>query len=366
MEKIKTESKKVKRKKITSNKNQKKIPLVVNTAKYPRHDLERALRVPNAILEQNAGKECSEEEAATYIGVKFNKGPFAVEISSAKKFGLLDSPSKGRLTVTELAKKILRPQSKSDRINGLRTAVLNAPDLSDIYNHYRNENLPDVEFLDNALTEKFKIPAEKVGEFKALFLSTLRFAELAIDQDGKIRIIDVSEQVRTGTGGGSDKTETLKKLEKSVTITTGDTCFVMMPFATPVGSYYEKIYKVAVEKAGLKPVRADDEIFKTGKVIDQIWSGINNARVLVAELTGKNPNVYYELGLAHALDKPVVLICSNEHEVPFDLRHIRVIYYDVNDPFWGHKLIDKVAENVLSALENPEEAVFKSALNYKG
>jgi nucleoside 2-deoxyribosyltransferase len=90
-----------------------------------------------------------------------------------------------------------------------------------------------------------------------------------------------------------------------------------------------------------------------------VWSGINDARVLVAELTQRNPNVFYELGLAHALEKPVVLISSNEADVPFDLHHIRVIYYDVSDPFWGQKLIDKISENILSAIENPEEAIFK-------
>ena len=61
---------------------------------------------------------------------------------------------------------------------------------------------------------------------------------------------------------------------------------------------------------------------------------------------------------AHALKKPVVLVSANEPDVPFDLKHIRVIYYDVNDPFWGNKLIDKVAENILSAIKNPEEALF--------
>ena len=60
------------------------------------------------------------------------------------------------------------------------------------------------------------------------------------------------------------------------------------------------------------------------------------------------------------MSKPVVLVSSNEPDVPFDLQHIRVIYYHVNDPFWGTKLIDKVAENILSALKNPEEAVFKT------
>jgi len=135
----------------------------------------------------------------------------------------------------------------------------------------------------------------------------------------------------------------------------------MQPFAAPLGDYYDKIYKPAIEKAGLTPVRADAEIFGTGKIMDQVWRGISAAKVLVAELTKRNPNVFYELGLAHALKKPVVLVSSNEDDVPFDLQHIRVIYYDVSDPFWGTKLMEKVAENILSAIKNPEEAIFKGA-----
>src|SRR5947207_6941739 len=122
--------------------------------------------------------------------------------------------------------------------------------------------------------------------------------------------------------------DTRKKISKGVKSEHGDTCFVMMPFADPIGGYYKAIYESAITKAGLRPVRADDEIFATGKIIDQVWSGITAAKVLVAELTGRNPNVFYELGLAHALNKPVVLISSNQDDVPFDLQHIRVIYYD--------------------------------------
>jgi hypothetical protein len=100
-------------------------------------------------------------------------------------------------------------------------------------------------------------------------------------------------------------------------------------------------------------------MFRTGKIVDQIWSGIHGAKVLVAELTGRNPNVFYELGLAHALQKPVVLVSSNEEDVPFDFQHIRFIYYNVFDPFWGEKLIAKIAENVLSALQNPGDAILR-------
>jgi hypothetical protein len=55
-----------------------------------------------------------------------------------------------------------------------------------------------------------------------------------------------------------------------------------------------------------------------------------------------------------------VLVCADgRDDVPFDLQHIRVIYYNTDDPFWGQKLIDKVAENIISALRNPGEATFR-------
>ncbi|SRR6266498_299527 len=332
----------------------KKTVSKVVVAKYPRHSLERVLRIPQAILDQNAGKECSDQEAAAFLGLKYNKGPYTLELSSAVKFGLLERPSPGRLAVTDLAKKILRPQNEQEELEGLRQAVLRAPEISEVYSHYRGENLPDDQFFDNALVDKFKIPPDKVSEFKAIFFETLAKANLLEHQDGKIRVLDVSADLPMDT-----ITSVLKKLGKSVAVDPNDSCFVMMPFADPLGSYYEKVYKPAIEKAGLKAVRADTEIFGTGKIMDQVWSGINASKVLVAELTTRNPNVFYELGLAHALKKPVVLVSSNSGDVPFDLKHIRVIYYDVNDPFWGAKLLEKVAENVLSAIQNPEEAVFK-------
>ncbi len=324
-------------------------------AKYPRHAVDKALRIPEATLEQNAGKPCTVKESAAFLGVG-HAGPYAVEVSSGIKYGFLDRPSEGRIAVTGRAKKVLRPQDPQDELEGLREAVLAAPIMCDVYAHYRGENLPDTKFFHNALTDKFKIREDKVSEFTTIFIDSLQATQLLTEHEGKRRVVDVSHD----TGELTGTSETLKKLERSVKVGPTDTCFVVMPFGSPHGDYYEKVYKGAIEKAGLKPVRADAEIFGTGKIMDQIWSGISASRVLVAELTTRNPNVFYELGLAHALEKPVVLVSSNEDDVPFDLQHIRVIYYDVSDPFWGNKLMDKVAENILSALETPEEAVFKS------
>jgi len=334
---------------------QKQSTLAKGTGKYPRQSLEKALRIPKAILDQNAGKDCTDEESAAFLGIKYNTGPYATELSSSIKYGLLERPEPGRVTVTPIAKKVLRPQNEQEELQGLREAAMKAPDISTVYSHYRGEYLPDDQFLDNALVDKFRIPKEKLSEFKSVFFETLNKAKLLEEHNGRKRVLDVTGEVSTD-GVAS---ENLKRLEKAVTVSATDSCFVMMPFAPPLGNYYEKIYKPAIEKTGLKPVRADSEIFGAGKIMDQIWVGINAAKVLVAELTSRNPNVFYELGLAHALKKPVVLVSSNEADVPFDLKHIRVIIYDTSDPFWGTKLLEKVAENILSAIRNPEEAIFR-------
>lgn len=318
--------------------------------------MTKALRIPRAILDQNAGKACTLREAAGFLGVKAS-GPFNVEISSAVKYGFLARPEPGKIRPTELAKRILRPQSDKDEQEGYREAVLQAPDISDVYKHYRGENLPDEKFFRNTLVDTYKVPSDKTNEFREIFLESLQVAGLLSKHGEKVRVLDITEE----DVPIEIKTERIKQLGKSVKIEAGESCFVMQPFAAPLGDYYEKIYRPAIEKAGLLPVRADADIFATGKIIDQVWRGINQAKVLVAELTSRNPNVFYELGLAHALKKPVVLVSSNEEDVPFDLQHIRVIYYDVHDPFWGTKLADKVAENILSAIKNPEEAIFRGA-----
>jgi hypothetical protein len=278
-----------------------------------------------------------------------------VEISSAIKYGLLERPSPGKIKPTDLARKIIRPQQPKDHLAGLRDAVLQSPVIGDFYKRYRGENLPERQFLLNSAVDSFDVPKERGDEFIDVFLQTLKDAELLEDAgEGKFHVLDATLPTELGSVVGEEQ---IKKLSKGVIVQSTDSCFVMMPFAEPLGGYYAVVYQPAIDKAKLKAVRADAEIFGTGKIIDQIWTGINNARVLVAELTGRNPNVLYELGLAHALRKPVVLVSSNKDDVPFDVQHVRVIYYDTRDPFWGAKLIDKVAENILSALKNPDEAI---------
>jgi len=104
-------------------------------------------------------------------------------------------------------------------------------------------------------------------------------------------------------------------------------CFVLMPFDEKFASIYESIIKKVVESFNLKCTRAD-EIFGTQPIIEDILEHIQKSRILIADLTSRNPNVFYELGLAHAVGKEVILISQNLKDVPFDLKHYRCIVYE--------------------------------------
>ena len=74
-----------------------------------------------------------------------------------------------------------------------------------------------------------------------------------------------------------------------------------------------------------------DELFTTGSVVEQIWEQIEKAKLLLADLLGKNANVFYQLGLAHAARKPVIFTAALVDDMPFDIRHLRVIVYDIRE-----------------------------------
>ncbi len=130
-----------------------------------------------------------------------------------------------------------------------------------------------------------------------------------------------------------------------------------MPFGGKwADDYYSEVYCPAIAKAGMIPHRADD-IFAPTSVVEDIWKFTKKAKVLIADLTGKNPNVLYELGLAHAIAKPVILVTNSEEDVPFDLRAIRILKYDKNKHNWGEELKKSITQSLKEVVKNPENAI---------
>jgi hypothetical protein len=121
-------------------------------------------------------------------------------------------------------------------------------------------------------------------------------------------------------------------------------CFVLMPFVEEWShSVYNNLIRKNVEGLKLRCLRADD---LTGtNIVDDIWSYINQAGIIIADVTGPNPNVMYELGIAHTIGKPTILITQNINSIPFDFRHLRHIEY--RDNIEGSKIFSKKIKQVI-------------------
>jgi hypothetical protein len=100
---------------------------------------------------------------------------------------------------------------------------------------------------------------------------------------------------------------------------------VMMPFAANFTPVFNAISD-ACKAAGLGCEKADD-IWESSEIIQDIFSLIYRSKVVVCDFTGRNPNVFYETGIAHTLGRSVIPIAQHESDVPFDLRHHRFILY---------------------------------------
>jgi hypothetical protein len=133
---------------------------------------------------------------------------------------------------------------------------------------------------------------------------------------------------------------------------TGKACFVMMPFGEPFDDYYKEVLSPAIRDAGLEPVRAD-EISEPGVISEQIWHRIQQATLCIADVSNRNPNVMYELGLAHALKKPVVQLVQRAGDLPFDVQNLRSIVYNTTSPRWDAKLREDIKTATLDAIRYP-------------
>ena len=100
-----------------------------------------------------------------------------------------------------------------------------------------------------------------------------------------------------------------------------------MKFEETYDNLYREVIRPVCEKSGFEVQRADD-VFRPGIILQDIINGLLDSDLVIAEVTPPNPNVFYELGFAHALDKPTVLLARRGGELPFDISGYRVIFYD--------------------------------------
>jgi hypothetical protein len=131
--------------------------------------------------------------------------------------------------------------------------------------------------------------------------------------------------------------------------------FVLMPFDAAFDDVYQLGIRAACSDAGAYCERVDEQIFHES-ILERVYNQIGKADLLIADMTGRNPNVFYEVGYAHALGKRVFLLTRNADDIPFDLKHYPHIVYGGSIS----KLKDELEKRVRWAGENPEVPLTES------
>src|SRR6266851_244935 len=133
-------------------------------------------------------------------------------------------------------------------------------------------------------------------------------------------------------------------------------CFVLMPFDTELTKFYESAVKPVVQEFNMACERADDIAAGNTDILNDVWIWLNEARFMIADLTGRNANVYYELGIAHTLGKRVVSIHKKSGEglaarLPFDVQNRRTIF-DEDTASGADRFKDDLRRTIKTILES--------------
>ena len=137
--------------------------------------------------------------------------------------------------------------------------------------------------------------------------------------------------------------------------------FILMPFQDELTEIYNAIIKPTIESKNLVARRADD-IASNNVIIADIWKSICEARFILADTTGLNPNVMYELGISHTVGKETIIIFQEnegQQKYPFDIAHMRRIGYK-NNALGGGALRDKLSDTIDHVLAKVEGEISRN------
>ncbi len=108
------------------------------------------------------------------------------------------------------------------------------------------------------------------------------------------------------------------------------------------------VIKPVIEHLNWTCVRVD-EVCQPTEIIDLIWEELHRSSIVIADLTDRNANVFYELGYAHALGRPSILLCQNINDVPFNLRHRQLLIYSPDET--GQIVLKEKLKNYLMTVQ---------------
>ena len=263
--------------------------------------------------------------------------------------------------LSETGRKLLAPTYPEEKSEAAIKAVRIPTLPSKFYSDYDGQFIPDEEFINNVLENRYSIPRDRIEEAKSIIISNAEYAGIILEHSGGKKTIRLDGALASAVKSNfkeNKKADVLdaevKTIETDVSEDVDDKtdisdveklCF----YITPIGEepsaerkHADMLLKHLVEPAfskfGIQVVRAD-KIGRSGLISQQIFEHIVSSKFCVADLSFGNPNAFYELGVRHMTKLPTIQIIRKGDKIPFDVAQGRTIVIDVSDIY---TLIDRM------------------------
>lgn len=165
-----------------------------------------------------------------------------------------------------------------------------------------------------------------------------------------IKVLVVNRVLRRGQIGAFLRGESGCAIRNLVVTDHSPTCFVIMQFTDEFDILFKDVIRPVCESYGYRVVRGDD-FYTSGQIMEDVTQSIQSATLIIADVTPNNPNVFYELGFAHAIGKPTILLSDKKRDrLPFDISGFRALFYD--NTIGGKAVVETRLKQHLDALRS--------------
>lgn len=324
----------------------------ISTNDLPKKTLEECLAVIKPIHEIYAGGSATWDEITGAMNVGSKSANTKYLMWAAQAYELIVKEAE-KYRLSETGRKLLAPNYPEEKSEAAIKAVRIPTIPSKFYSDYDGKLIPDEEFLNNVLENRYSIPRDRVEEAKSIILSNAEYAGIVLEHaggkktirlDGALALgsrpakVDTRRSATEATGEDAEADFIEDVREESPDISNVEkTCF----YITPIGEdssaerkhsdmFLKHLVEPAFAKFGINVVRAD-KIGRSGLISQQIFEHIISSKFCVADLSFGNPNAFYELGVRHMTKLPTIQIIRKGDKIPFDVAQGRTIVVDVSD-----------------------------------
>lgn len=315
---------------------------------FPAAPFEEALELPLAIQRIGGGEKVRRLTLFEQLDKSPESGPSRMMITNSSRYGLttgsykaewLELTAKGRLATSADA-------SARDRLRArFELAIEGVPPFKLLYDQFKDHRLPTHAVMRDALAEG-GYGEDELQECVETFIVNVKFLGLLRTIGGSERLVSIDQVLdeQSGRPAGSQRAATESAagttIDDGLIAADGDwsrICFFVAPIGDEMTETRQhsdlilaSLVEPAIEELGLTVVRADG-IERPGIITAQVIEHIVNCRLVVADLSFHNPNVFYELALRHAMGKPTVHLIRTQDRIPFDIEQFRTIRIDTSD-----------------------------------